>query len=56
MTAHALAAISRGMKNAGFVPRTAIDGQDALAILDEWTPGIDLVDMEMPRSKWPASR
>jgi CheY-like chemotaxis protein len=42
-------ATAQCMKDAGFVPRTAIDGQDALAVLEKWTPDIVLVDMEMPR-------
>ena len=37
------------MKDSGFEVRTAIDGMEAAAILDKWTPSIMLVDMEMPR-------
>jgi chemotaxis protein histidine kinase CheA/ActR/RegA family two-component response regulator len=40
---------ARCMADAGFEARTAVDGQDALAILEKWTPDIVLVDMEMPR-------
>ncbi|MFM9888142.1 MAG: response regulator [Burkholderiales bacterium] len=42
-------ATAQCMKDAGFLPRTAIDGQDALAVLDKWTPDIVLLDLEMPR-------
>jgi chemotaxis protein histidine kinase CheA/ActR/RegA family two-component response regulator len=37
------------MKDAGFDVRSAIDGLEAVAIIDKWKPGIVLVDMEMPR-------
>lgn len=37
------------MKDAGFDVRTAIDGLEAVAILEKWTPSVLLVDMEMPR-------
>ena len=37
------------MKDAGYEVRTAIDGMEAAAILDKWTPSVMLVDMEMPR-------
>jgi chemosensory pili system protein ChpA (sensor histidine kinase/response regulator) len=37
------------MKDAGFDVRTAIDGLEAISILDKWKPNILLVDMEMPR-------
>lgn len=37
------------MKDAGFDVRTAIDGMEAVAILEKWTPSVLLVDMEMPR-------
>ncbi|BBB69616.1 hypothetical protein UNDYM_5363 [Undibacterium sp. YM2] len=37
------------MRDAGYEVRTAIDGLDAVAILDEVLPDVILVDMEMPR-------
>jgi CheY-like chemotaxis protein len=37
------------MKDSGFEVRTAIDGLEAIVILDKWKPDILLVDMEMPR-------
>lgn len=37
------------MRDAGYEVRTAIDGLDAVAILDEVIPDVILVDMEMPR-------
>ncbi|MFZ6875301.1 hybrid sensor histidine kinase/response regulator [Undibacterium sp. Di27W] len=37
------------MRDAGYEVRTAIDGLDAVAILDDVTPDVILVDMEMPR-------
>ena len=37
------------MKDAGYEVRTAIDGMEAAAILEKWTPSVMLVDMEMPR-------
>ncbi|MBI3729731.1 MAG: response regulator [Burkholderiales bacterium] len=37
------------MRDAGYEVRTAIDGLDAVAILDEIIPDVILVDMEMPR-------
>ncbi|PXX38683.1 hybrid sensor histidine kinase/response regulator [Undibacterium pigrum] len=37
------------MRDAGYEVRTAIDGLDAVAILDEVVPDVILVDMEMPR-------
>ncbi|HEV2112327.1 MAG TPA: response regulator [Gammaproteobacteria bacterium] len=37
------------MKDAGFEVRTAIDGMEAVSILEKWTPSVLLVDMEMPR-------
>lgn len=42
-------ATAQFMKDAGYEVRTAIDGLEAVAILDKWKPGILLVDMEMPR-------
>lgn len=42
-------ATAQFMKDAGFEVRTAIDGLEAVAILDNWKPDILLVDMEMPR-------
>jgi chemosensory pili system protein ChpA (sensor histidine kinase/response regulator) len=42
-------ATAQFMKDSGFEVRTAIDGMEAAAILDKWTPSIMLVDMEMPR-------
>jgi chemosensory pili system protein ChpA (sensor histidine kinase/response regulator) len=37
------------MRDAGYEVRTAIDGLDAVALLDEALPDVILVDMEMPR-------
>lgn len=42
-------ATAQFMKDAGYEVRTAIDGLEAVSILDKWKPGILLVDMEMPR-------
>lgn len=42
-------ATAQFMKDAGFEVRTAIDGLEAVSILDKWKPDILLVDMEMPR-------
>ncbi|MDQ1315590.1 MAG: hypothetical protein QG662_1699 [Pseudomonadota bacterium] len=42
-------ATAQFMKDAGFDVRTAIDGLEAVSILDKWKPKIMLVDMEMPR-------
>lgn len=42
-------ATAQFMKDAGFDVRTAIDGLEAISILDKWKPNILLVDMEMPR-------
>jgi len=38
-----------GAAKPGFDVRSAIDGLEAVAIIDKWKPGIVLVDMEMPR-------
>jgi len=37
------------MKDAGYEVRTAIDGLDALAVLEKFIPDLILADMEMPR-------
>ena len=37
------------MKDAGYTVRTAIDGLEAVAILQNYVPDVMLVDMEMPR-------
>jgi chemosensory pili system protein ChpA (sensor histidine kinase/response regulator) len=42
-------ATAQFMKDSGFEVRTAIDGLEAIVILDKWKPDILLVDMEMPR-------
>ncbi|MDP2826547.1 MAG: response regulator [Sulfuritalea sp.] len=42
-------ATAQFMKDAGFEVRSAIDGLEAVSILDKWKPSILLVDMEMPR-------
>ncbi len=42
-------ALAEFVKDLGFEVRTAIDGLDAVAIMDVKTPDILLVDMEMPR-------
>jgi chemosensory pili system protein ChpA (sensor histidine kinase/response regulator) len=42
-------AAAQVMKDAGFVVRTAIDGLEAVTILENFTPDIILADMEMPR-------
>lgn len=42
-------ATAQFMKDAGFEVRTAIDGLEAVSILEKWKPDILLVDMEMPR-------
>ncbi|HEY7926989.1 MAG TPA: response regulator [Candidatus Dormibacteraeota bacterium] len=33
----------------GYVTRTAADGIEALAVLDEWTPDVVVADVMMPR-------
>jgi chemotaxis protein histidine kinase CheA len=42
-------AAAKVMKDAGYVVRTAIDGLEAVSILQNFTPTVMLVDMEMPR-------
>lgn len=42
-------ATAQFMRDAGFEVRTAIDGLEAVSILEKWHPDILLVDMEMPR-------
>lgn len=42
-------ATAQAMKDAGFTVRTAIDGLEAVTILEKFTPDIILADMEMPR-------
>lgn len=42
-------ATAQFMRDAGFDVRTAIDGLEAVSILEKWTPSVLLVDMEMPR-------
>lgn len=42
-------ATAQFMKDAGFEVRSAIDGLEAVSIIDKWKPRILLVDMEMPR-------
>jgi chemosensory pili system protein ChpA (sensor histidine kinase/response regulator) len=42
-------ATAQFMKDAGFEVRTAIDGLEAVSLLEKWVPDILLVDMEMPR-------
>ena len=42
-------AAAKVMKDAGYTVRTAIDGLDAVAILQNFIPDVMLVDMEMPR-------
>jgi chemosensory pili system protein ChpA (sensor histidine kinase/response regulator) len=42
-------AAAKVMKDAGFTVRTAIDGLEAVTILQNFVPSIMLVDMEMPR-------
>ena len=37
------------MRDAGYEVRTAIDGLDAVALLEQAIPDVILVDMEMPR-------
>lgn len=37
------------MRDAGYQVRTAIDGMDAVAMLEQQVPDVMLVDMEMPR-------
>ncbi len=42
-------AAAKVMKDAGYTVRTAIDGLEAVTILQNFVPDIMLVDMEMPR-------
>jgi chemosensory pili system protein ChpA (sensor histidine kinase/response regulator) len=42
-------AASKLMQDAGFKVRTAIDGLEAVSILQSFVPNVMLVDMEMPR-------
>lgn len=42
-------AAAKVMKDAGYNVRTAIDGLEAVAILQNFVPDVMLVDMEMPR-------
>jgi chemosensory pili system protein ChpA (sensor histidine kinase/response regulator) len=42
-------AAAKVMKDAGYSVRTAIDGLEAVAILQNYVPDVMLVDMEMPR-------
>jgi chemosensory pili system protein ChpA (sensor histidine kinase/response regulator) len=42
-------AAAKVMKDAGYTVRTAIDGLEAVAILQNYVPDVMLVDMEMPR-------
>ena len=42
-------AAAKVMKDAGYSVRTAIDGLEAVALLQNFIPDIMLVDMEMPR-------
>ena len=42
-------AAAKVMKDAGYIVRTAIDGLEAVAILQNFVPDVMLVDMEMPR-------
>lgn len=42
-------ATAQVMKDAGYVVRTAIDGMEAVSILEKFVPDIILADMEMPR-------
>ncbi|HEU0187137.1 MAG TPA: response regulator [Gallionellaceae bacterium] len=42
-------AASKVMQDAGYQVRTAIDGLDAVGILQNFVPSVILVDMEMPR-------
>jgi chemotaxis protein histidine kinase CheA/ActR/RegA family two-component response regulator len=42
-------ATAQFMKDAGFEVRSAIDGLEAVSIIEKWKPKILLVDMEMPR-------
>ncbi len=42
-------AAAKVMKDAGYTVRTAIDGLEAVAILQNFVPDLMLVDMEMPR-------
>jgi chemotaxis protein histidine kinase CheA len=42
-------AAAKVMKDAGYTVRTAIDGLEAVAILQNFVPDVMLVDMEMPR-------
>jgi len=42
-------ATAQFLKDAGFEVRTAIDGLEAVGIVQKWSPDVLLVDMEMPR-------
>jgi len=42
-------AAAKVMKDAGYTVRTAIDGLEAVSILQNFVPDVMLVDMEMPR-------
>ena len=42
-------AAAQVMRDAGFEVRTAIDGMDAVSLLEQSVPDVMLVDMEMPR-------
>ncbi|QLG89110.1 response regulator [Chitinibacter bivalviorum] len=42
-------ATTQFMRDSGFEVRPALDGLDAIEQLENWTPDIVLVDMEMPR-------
>src|SRR5512139_3056684 len=42
-------ATAQVMKDAGYIVRTAIDGMEAVSILEKFVPDIILADMEMPR-------
>jgi chemosensory pili system protein ChpA (sensor histidine kinase/response regulator) len=42
-------AAAKVMKDAGYTVRTAIDGLEAVAILQNFVPDVMMVDMEMPR-------
>jgi len=48
-------ATAQFMKDAGYEVRTAIDGLEAVSILDKWKPGILLVDMEIAAHEWPGT-
>lgn len=42
-------ATAQVMRDAGYIVRTAIDGMEAVSILEKFVPDIILADMEMPR-------